>query len=54
MTFLTVPRGYFIDRVRRKSLLIMGGLLSVISTIALLASVSMPSLIASALIGDVS
>ncbi len=54
MTLLTIPCGFIADRVRRRGLLILGGLLGVISTFIILISVSITSLFVSALIAGVS
>ncbi len=54
MTLLIIPCGFIADRVKRRGLLVLGGFLGVISTLIILLSVSMTSLLISALIGGIS
>ena len=54
MTLLIIPSGLIADRVKRRGLLIFGGILGVFSTVIIILSVSMASLMISALMGGVS
>ena len=54
MALLIIPSGLIADRIKRKGLLIFGGILGIFSTIIILLSVSMTSLMISALIGGIS